>query len=109
MRFLGKVSSSPRTTSRILSYQQGGSWRPGMFAVGGGGKPVRLTGLGCFLVGVSCACLDFCWGDFVGVEPPYLSSNCWVVLYFVASLSLEIASSRCLFRWLRYDWDEARR
>ena len=85
-----------------MGWKEGGSWRPGMFAVGGGGSPVLLTGADCcFFVGVDCCKFDFCCGDFVGVEPPYLSSSCWVELYFVASLSFEMASSRCLFRWLR--------
>lgn len=83
-----------------MGLNDGGSWRPGMFAVGGGGSPVRLTEEGWgFFVGVSCG--FFCWGDFVGVEPPYLSSSCWVELYFVASLSFVIASSRCLFKPFR--------
>lgn len=38
-----------------MGLNDGGSWRPGMFAVGGGGSPVRLTEEGWgFFVGVSC-------------------------------------------------------
>lgn len=86
----------------VVGLKEGGSGRPGIFAVGGGAIPVRLTGVGCcFFVGVLSCCRVFPIGDFVGVWPPYLSSSCWVELYFVASLSLLMASSRCLFKWLR--------
>lgn len=74
-----------------------------MFAVGGGGSPVRCAG-GCGL-----ACLGF-WDSALGLEdclgdsPPYFSSNCCVELYLVAILSFSIVSSRCFCRSSRPRW-----
>lgn len=72
-------------------------FRPGMFAVAGGAKVVLPSFEALDLVWVG---LDFLFDwvldfDFDGV-PPYFSSNCCVVLYFVVALSFSIVVSRCL-------------
>lgn len=79
--------------------------RPGIFAVGGGGRPVRWVGVPCGVTfRLGCAC-PFEGVDF-GVAPLYLSRSCCVELYFVAILSFSIVASRCLFREARYAWVE---
>jgi hypothetical protein len=79
-----------------------------MFAVGGGGRPVRATGPCC------CCCCgvglrrksDFCFSSLnlpaSGVSPPYFSRSCCVELYFVAALSFSIVSSRSFCSVSRY-------
>ncbi|KAL4865911.1 hypothetical protein BDV12DRAFT_141123 [Aspergillus spectabilis] len=88
---------------------EGGSagWGRRMFAVGGGGRPVRWTGACC------CCCVEGFrfpsalgfWSPFeracLGESPAYFSRSCWVELYFVATLSFSIVSSRCFWRLFR--------
>ena len=71
-------------------------FRPEIFAVAGGMIPVLASletpdRVWFGLVFLADWLLDF---GFEGV-PPYFSSNCCVVLYFVAALSLSIVVSRC--------------
>ena len=73
---------------------------PGIFAVGGGAKPVRpplATGGLCWN-GLGLV-LEAFLGDVPGFgegPPPYFSSSCCVELYFVAAFSLSIVASLCV-------------
>lgn len=57
-----------------------------MFAVAGGLRPVRRTGRVAFLLAASDVVVRD-GGSVLGISP-YLSSNCCVLLYLVASFNL---------------------
>lgn len=89
----------------------GAGCRLGIFAVGGGAIPVRCCGV----PGLPCAAMDLrlpvaCGDDLaLGGDPPYFSSSCCVLLYFVAVFSFSMAASRCFCRSLRWACEPAMR
>jgi len=110
---IGLVADSGGIPERFRRGCPGGPCGPAVgarwiLAVGGGANPVLgPCGVLCllsppsdfrFLSGRSEDCS--CRGD----PPPYLSSSCCVLSYFVADLSLLMAASRCLTSSLRDVW-----
>jgi hypothetical protein len=76
---------------------------PGIFTIGGGGRPVlygsRVGVIFLLVPGCVCWCDSCRDGDSIGFPaPPYFWSSSCVVLYLVAFLKSAIFASRCFCR-----------